>query len=222
MENVPLIQKMIVKKCLAAAKPIIIATQMMESMITNFTPTRAEVSDVANSVMDGADAVMLSGETSVGKYPVEVIRNVRKIISQVESYEGIFNKSHIPDPKNAERFITDSVCNNACTLAEQVNAKALISMTHSGYTAIKLSSHRPKSPIYVFTNNHNLLSKLSLVWGVKGFYYNQFESTNQTVTDVKMFLKDNNYIEEGDILINLTSMPIIEKGKINTIRLSTV
>ena len=222
MENVPLIQKMIVKKCLAAAKPIIIATQMMESMISSFTPTRAEVNDVANSVMDGADAVMLSGETSVGKFPVEVIRNVRKIISQVESYEGIFNKFYLPENKFSERYISSFICNNACILAEQVKAKALISMTYSGHSAIELSSHRPRSPIYVFTNNHNLLSKLSLVWGVKGFYYNQFESTNQTVDDVKTFLKNLDYIKDGDILINLTSMPISEKGKINTIRLSTV
>ncbi len=222
MENVPLIQKMIINKCLHASKPIIVATQMMESMIHNFNPTRAEVSDVANSVMDGADAVMLSGETSVGDHPLKVVEMVRKIIKQVESFEGIFYKENPPDELNSPRFITDSVIYSACILAQQVHASAIVSMTHSGYSAIKISSHRPKSQIFVFTNNHAILSKLSLVWGVKGFYYDKFESTDNTIDEVKDFLVKNGYIEKKDIIINLASMPIEARGKINMVRLSYV
>jgi len=222
MENVPLIQKMIVNKCLHAAKPIIIATQMMESMIENYSPTRAEVNDVANSVMDGADAVMLSGETSVGKFPVKVVEMVRRIINQVESFEGIFYKENLPDELSGERYISDSVIYNACIMAKQVKAKAIIGMTHSGYSAIKASSHRPQAAIYVFTNNHSILSKLSLVWGVRGFYYDKFISTDNTIDDVKDFLELNNFVAKGDIIINLASMPIGAKGKINMVKLSYI
>ncbi len=161
MQEVPLIQKMLIKKCLAASKPIIVATQMMESMITNITPTRAEVNDVANSIMDGADAVMLSGETSVGKHPVKVIETVKKIIQNVESYEGIYNHDQTPeDDIRSERFITDSICYNACRLSQRVNAQAIVTMTHSGYTAFKVSSFRPKANIFVFTANHSILNML--------------------------------------------------------------
>ncbi|MDD3877355.1 MAG: pyruvate kinase [Bacteroidales bacterium] len=222
MENVPLIQKMIVKKCLIASKPIIIATQLMESMISNYTPTRAEVNDVANNVMDGADAVMLSGETSIGMYPVNVVENVRKIILQAESFEGIYYKHNKPENIYSERFITDSICSNACLLAQEIDATAIISMTYSGYSAIKISSYRPKAPIYIFTNNHAILSKLNLVWGVTGFFYDKFISTDDTIEDLKQYLKKIKIISEGEKIINLASMPISEKGKINTLRLSKV
>jgi len=222
LENVPLLQKMIVKKCLFAAKPIIVATQMMESMIQNYSPTRAEVNDVANSVMDGADAVMLSGETSVGKYPVKVIDIVSKIINQVESFEGIYYKENLPDKDNENRFITDNVIYSACILAKQVNAKAIISMTHSGYSAIKLSSHRPMASVLIFTNNHSILSKLSLVWGVTGFYYDSFESTDKTIDDIKNKLKREGHLLENDVVINLASIPIEAKGKINMVKLSQI
>lgn len=221
MENVPLIQKMLVKKCLNAAKPIIIATQMMESMIENYSPTRAEVSDVANSVMDGADAVMLSGETSVGKHPLKVIEIVRKTITQVESFEGIFYKENMPDEILNERYVSDSVIHSACVLAQQVKAAAIVSMTHSGYSAIKTSSHRPKAPIFVFTSNHAILSKLSLVWGVTGFYYDKFVSTDDTIEDVINLLCKYGHISKGDFVINLASMPIEAKGKINMLKLSS-
>jgi len=222
MENVPLVQKMIVKKCLNASKPIIIATQLMESMIDSFTPTRAEVNDVANNVLDGADAVMLSGETSIGKYPLKVIENVRKIILQVETFEDIFYKHNQPDVNNADRFISDAICYNACKLAQQVDAKAIVSMTHSGYSAIKISSHRPKAQILIFTDNHAILSKLSLVWGVQGFYYDKYESTDNTIEDIKNYLKNNGLLFDNDMIVNLASMPIAEKGKINMLRLNKV
>ncbi len=222
MENVPLIQKMLVKKCLNAGKPIIVATQMMESMINNMSPTRAEVNDVANSVMDGADAIMLSGETSVGKYPVKVIEAVQKIITQVETFEGIYNQNHLPDMNNVERYISDSICLNACMLSQSVGAKAIVTMTSSGYTAFKISSYRPKTNIFIFTSNKDLLKMLSLVWGIRGFYYDKFVSTDHTMADIKYILRKNGFINVGDLIINTASMPIMDNGKTNMIKLSYV
>lgn len=220
METLPLIQKKIIRKCLKAAKPIIVATQMMESMITSYTPTRAEVNDVANSVMDGADAVMLSAETSVGSYPIDVIKMVHRIITSVESFDGIYNRFGAPSEKTGERYITDTLCHNACVTAAQMHAKALTGMTHSGYTAVKISSYRPASAIFVFTSNHDILSKLSLVWGVKGFYYNNFESSDKTIEDLKKYLAEKQLLSSGDLVIHLISMPINQKGMINTMRIS--
>jgi pyruvate kinase len=221
MESVPLAQKMMVRKCLKAAKPIIIATQMMETMITNPTPTRAEVNDVANSVMDGADAIMLSGETSVGKFPVKVIETVSKIITNIETHGGIFNSEIEPD-FNMNRFTTDSICHSACHLAENINARAIITMTHSGYTAMKISSYRPKSSIFVFTSNHSLLNTLSLIWGVRGFFYDKYISTDHTIADIKYILRREGFLKQGDYFINIASMPITEKGKTNMMKLSYV
>jgi pyruvate kinase len=223
MQEVPLIQKMLIKKCLAASKPIIVATQMMESMITNITPTRAEVNDVANSIMDGADAVMLSGETSVGKHPVKVIETVKKIIQNVESYEGIYNHDQMPENDiRSERFITDSICYNACRLSQRVNAQAIVTMTHSGYTAFKVSSFRPKANIFVFTANHSILNMLSLLWGVRGFYYDKKVSTDHTIADIKYILRKEGMVADGDLMINIASMPIDENGKSNMLKLSFV
>jgi pyruvate kinase len=221
MENVPLAQKMMVQKCLKAAKPIIIATQMMESMITNPRPTRAEVNDVANSVMDGADAIMLSGETSVGKFPVGVIEAVAKIINNIENHGGLFHSGLEPD-FNMNRFTTDSICHSAANLAENINAMAIITMTHSGYTAMKISSYRPKANIFVFTSNHSLLNTLSLIWGVRGFFYDKYISTDHTIADIKFILKKEGYLKQGDYFINIASMPITEKGKTNMMKLSYV
>ena len=221
MEKVPLLQKEIVKKCLKSAKPVIIATQMMESMIESISPTRAEVNDVANAVLDGADAVMLSAETSVGKYPVEVIKAMTKIIKQIEETEIIYHHEFPPE-LNEERFISDSICYNACRLSQRTNASAIVTMTHSGYTAAKISSFRPKAGIFAFTGNHSLLNKLSLVWGVRGFYYDKFVSTDHTIADIKYLLKKNNYLNSKDLMINIASMPINEKGQSNMVKLSYV
>lgn len=221
MERVPLLQKMIVNKCIEIGKPVIIATQMMESMITNYTPTRAEVNDVANAVMDGADAVMLSAETSVGKYPVKVIEMMRKIITQVEELDAIYHKEHTPQIKTIT-YITDSICYNACSLAHHAGAKALISMTNSGYTAFKLSSHRPKAPILIFTDNRSLLTTLSLVWGVRGYYYDKYESTDQTINDLKEIIKKEGVVKNDDLVINIASMPMKEKGRTNMMKLSYI
>jgi pyruvate kinase len=222
MEQVPLVQKRIVKMCQRQAKPVIIATQMMESMITNITPTRAEVNDVANAVLDGADAVMLSGETSVGKFPIDVIRAMYSILTEVEKDDRIYSQEFKPDTKSEERFISDNICFSSVRLAKRCSAQGIVPMTFSGYTAFKISSFRPKAGIFVFTGNKRLLNILSLLWGTKGFYYDKFESTDQTIEDIKSTLKDGGYSETGDLLINITSMPIKSRGMTNMLRLSEV
>lgn len=221
MEKVPMIQKQIISTCQRHAKPVIVATQMMESMITNISPTRAEVNDVANAVLDGADAVMLSGETSVGKYPVQVIQAMTKIVQQVEETDLIYHYEELPE-KNQDRFITDSICFNACRLAQRVDAQAIVTMTFSGYTAYKISSQRPKSEILVFTANKKILSQLNLVWGVKGYYYDKMVSTDHTIADIKFLLKKQGVLRIGDLVINIASTPIEDKGKSNMLKLSYV
>lgn len=220
-EKVPNIQKMIIRKARTFGKPTIVATQMMESMIQNFSPTRAEVNDVANAVLDGADAVMLSGETSVGKYPVEVIKTMSRIVKEIENNDEIYHKEELP-ARSEERFITDSICFNATRLAQRVEAKAIITMTFSGYTAYKLSSQRPKGDIFVFTENRKILTQLNLVWGVKGYFYDKIGSTDQTIVDCQQFLKDKNLIHKGDYVINVASVPLEEKGKSNMVKLSQI
>ncbi len=220
MQNVPLIQKMLAKKCIKSGKPCIVATQMMESMIDNITPTRAEVNDVANAVMDGADAVMLSGETSVGKHPELVIEAMNSIVLQAETHEDIYNHEEAPVKSLEARFITDSVCYNACRLAKRADAQAIITMSHSGYTGFKVASQRPNSDIYVFTGNKKILSLMSLVWGVTAFYYNKMVSTDHTIADIKYILKKAGFIQEGDFIINIASMPIAEMGMSNMVKLS--
>jgi pyruvate kinase len=221
MEQVPLIQKMLVNKCILASKPVIIATQMMESMITNYSPTRAEVNDVANAVMDGADAVMLSGETSVGKFPLKVIEHMQKIVAAVEKGGNIYNREHAP-VLTTQIFISDSICYNACVMARQSGARGIVSMTNSGYTAFKLSSHRPKANVFIFTDNPSLLNTLSLVWGVRGFFYDKYHSTDKTISDINAFLKKNKYVKTDDLVINIASIPMKEKGRTNMIKLSYI
>ena len=220
-QNVPLIQKMLISKCVRKAKPVIVATQMMESMITNMTPSRAEVNDVANAVLDGTDAVMLSGETSVGKYPVEVIRTMSNIIKEMETHEGIYNKEELPE-RNQERFISDSICFNACRLSQRVEAKAIITMSFSGYTAYKIASQRPNAEIFIFTSNRSILTQLNLLWGVRAFYYNKHISTDHTIADIKYLMKNEGYLKQGDLVINIASIPIEDLGGSNMLKLSYV
>jgi pyruvate kinase len=220
-EEVPLVQKKLVKLAKKARIPIIIATQMMETMIDSLTATRAEVNDVANSVMDGADAVMLSGETSVGKYPVEVIRTMTNILKTVESSELIVVPQEAPNIRT-KRFITKSICYHASQLAKGIQAKAICTLTNSGYTAYQISAWRPSSHILVFTSNKRILTQLNLLWGVKAFYYNNLNSTDKTVTEINQIAMKMGYLEEEDMVVNLTSMPIEEKGMVNTLRVSIV
>jgi len=219
MEQVPMIQKMVVEKSNRAAKPVIIATQMMESMIVNPRPTRAETNDIANAVIDGADCLMLSAETAVGAYPTETIRSMNLTIRTVETHADIFNKNFVLNP-HSPHFCNDSLVANACNLARDTNARAIIGMTKSGYTAFQLAKYRPKSDIFIFTENHRLLSTLNLVWGVRGFYYDKFESTDATIADIKEILLEGGYIEKGDVFINTASMPINEQKRTNMIKLS--
>ncbi len=220
-QSVPLIQKMLINKCILHAKPVIVATQMMETMITNITPTRAEVNDVANAVLDGADAVMLSGETSVGKFPVEVIKTMSNIVTEMENFGGIYNKEEIPE-KNQDRFITDSICFNACRLAQRVEADAIVTMTFSGYTAYKIASQRPKAPIFIFTSNKQILTQINLIWGVRGFYYDKRVSTDHTIADIKYLLKKEGLVKQGDLVINIASIPLEDLGNSNMLKLSYV
>jgi pyruvate kinase len=220
-EMVPILQKMMINKCRLHAKPIIVATQMMESMIKNLTPSRAEVNDVANAVLDGADAVMLSGETSVGVHPIEVIKTMTRIVKEMEGFEGIYNKEEVPE-KNNTRFISDSICYNACRLSQRVDSDAIITMSYSGYTAYKIASQRPKAPIYVFTSNSEILTQLNLIWGVKGFYYDKQISTDHSIADIKHILKKKELLKSGDVVINIASIPLEENGKSNMLKLSEV
>jgi pyruvate kinase len=219
--EVPLIQKELVIRAKKARIPVIIATQMMESMIDSLTATRAEVNDVANSVMDGADAVMLSGETSVGKYPVEVIQTISSIIYSVEDSELISVPQKPPNIRTL-RFITKSICYHAVHIANDVQAKAICTLTNSGYTAFQVSAWRPNSHILVFTSNKRVLTQLNLIWGVKAFFYDSFESTDKTVEQINEIATNKGYVNKGDLLVNLTAMPIIEKGMVNTLRVSSV
>ncbi len=221
MEDVPVLQKMIVQKCRNASKPVIIATQMLESMITTPRPTRAEVNDVANSVLDGADAVMLSGETSVGEFPEIVIETMSKIIVHVEktSYPYYSAKK---DEYTDETMIPDAICGSSIYLAEKTAASAIVAMTYSGYTAFEISSYRPNTDIYIFTGNPALLNTLSLVWGVKSFFYDKFESTDGSINDVNALLKDKKMVAAGQTVINTASTPLHKKGKTNTIKVTVV
>jgi len=220
--EVPLIQKKLVYKAKKARIPVIIATQMMESMMESLNPNRAEVNDVANSVMDGADAVMLSGETSVGEHPVEVVQAISKIIGKVENSSLISLKHKHPTDYDSDRFITKSICYYAAKIANDTNAKAISTLTNSGYTAYQISSWRPRTHVLVFTSNKRILTQLNLLWGVKAFYYDSTESTDKTVEEINKIAFDHNYLQKDEKVINLTAMPIHEKGMVNTVRVSKI
>ena len=220
-EEVPLNQKKIVAKCKKRGIPVVIATQMMESMIDSLTPSRAEVNDVANSVMDGADAIMLSGETSMGKYPCEVVKKIGDIIHGVEDSPLIKIPVDLPEIKS-DRIITKSICKNAATIANEIGASAICTLTNSGYTGWQISSWRPSALVIVFTSNKKILTQMNLLWGVKGVYYNNFESTDKTVEEVNSLALENKYIKKGDFVINLAAMPIYEKGQVNTLRITKI
>jgi pyruvate kinase len=220
-DEVPLTQKMLVNKCIAQSKPVIIATQMMESMINNFSPTRAEATDVANAVLDGADALMLSGETSVGKYPVETIMNMQKIINFTEAYGQPFNRKN-PPIEGTPTFVPNSICYNASILANQMKAKAIVAFTHSGYTVYRLSGHRPKTKIFAFTSNKKLLRKLSLVWGVEAFYIKEYIQIDEAITHSIEILKQKQEVNDGDIIVHLGSTPLNQKGRTNMLKVGYI
>ncbi len=219
--EVPLIQKKLIHRAKTARIPVIVATQMMETMITSLTPTRAEVNDVANSVMDGADAVMLSGETSVGNYPVEVITKMTQIIEAVEDSPLIIVPQNAPLVRT-KRYITKSICYHAAIMANEIKAKAISTLTNSGYTAFQISAWRPSAHILVYTSNKRIVTQLSLLWGVNAYFYDKYVSTDDTVEDVNQIAKEKGYVKKGDMLINLAAMPVANKGMVNTLRVSEI
>ncbi|HMN33375.1 MAG TPA: pyruvate kinase [Chitinophagaceae bacterium] len=221
VEQIPMIQKNIIRKCIHRAKPVIIATQMMESMIDRVKPNRSEITDVANAVLEGADAVMLSGETAVGEHPSLVVDTMRKIISEVEKEEIIYNKNLIPQA-HSPSFLSDALCYNACKIADDVHANAIIGMTQSGYTGFMLSSFRPKSPLFIFTKNLSLVNQLSLSWGVQAFYYDKEISLDEIIFDQIDIIKNKHLIKSGDVVINTGSTPIHQHLPTNTIKISKV
>ena len=221
-EKMPLIQKDIIKRCIRMAKPVIVATQMMESMIENSNPTRAEITDVANAVIDGADAVMLSGETSMGKYPERVILIMEKILNNIEQHsDEIYDKQLKPD-KHSVSFLSDAICYNAARMSSELGAKAIVGMTFSGYTGYLLSSYRPRADIFIFTENKELLNALCLCWGVRAFYYDKFVGTDTTVRDVIRILKERELIKPKDMIVNIGSMPLAARGRANMVKVTIV
>lgn len=223
IEQLPMTQKELIHLCMQYARPVIVATQMMDSMINNPSPTRAEVTDVANAVLDGADAVMLSGETSVGKHPALVIQYMTRIIEQAEKgyWPQIVTRRPLPS-KNFKLFHSDVICFNACRVAEEIGAKGIVGMTASGYTAFKVSSFRPKSQILIFSNNLSMLRSLNLLWGVQCFYYDRFTSTDETIEDCTEILKSSGNIQSGDTLINTGSMPMHKRLQTNMLKVTEV
>jgi pyruvate kinase len=221
VEQIPMIQKNIIRKCIHRATPVIIATQMMESMIDRVKPNRSEITDVANAVLEGADAVMLSGETAVGNHPSLVVETMSKIIAEVEKEEIVYNKNLTPQ-SHSPSFLSDALCYNACKIADDVNAQAMIGMTQSGYTGFMLSSYRPKSPLYIFTKTKSLVNQLSLSWGVKAFYYDKENSLDEIITDQINILKEKGLLQKDDIVINTGSTPVHEHLATNAIKISKV
>jgi len=221
MQDVPLIQKKLVRRAKRARIPVIIATQMMETMIDNPVPTRAEVNDVANSIMDGADAVMLSGETSVGKHPLKVIQKMSEIIKAVENSRMIKVPHDAPHIRT-NRFVTKAICHHAALMANNTDAAAISTLTNSGYTAFQISAWRPRTHVLTFTTDKRILGKLNLLWGVKAFYYDKNLTTDDTVVDINNIAKEKGFVKAGDLIINLASMPAEDKGMVNTLRVSEI
>lgn len=220
-DQVPLIQRDLVRRCIEKSKPVIIATQMLESMITNFRPTRAEATDVASAVLEGADAVMLSGETSVGKHPAEAVKAMQMIIDYTEANGFQFNQIHAPET-NGRLFIPDTICATACKLARDTNAEAIITFTNTGYTAFKISSQRPAADIFAFTNNKQLMRTLQLVWGVRAFYFEKFETTDESIEHTINILKNKDLLKSGNVVVHVGSTPLGERGATNMLKISTV
>ncbi len=223
VEKVPMAQREIIRKCLHRAKPVIVATQMMESMIDRVKPNRSEITDVANAVLEGADAVMLSGETATGNHPALVVETMRKIILEVEKTEYRYDREEdlVPQP-HSPSFLSDAVCYNACKLANDTKAEALIGMTQSGYTAFMLSSYRPRCPLYIFTKEKALVNQLSLSWGVRAFFYDEEESLDSIVTDQIEILKERGFVHQGDVVVNTGSTPVHLHLPTNVLKITVV
>ncbi len=221
MEQTPSIQKNIIRKCIQQARPVIVATQMMESMMTNPSPSRAEITDVANAVIDGTDAVMLSGETAVGAHPVKVVQAMNRIIREAEKSYAIKDKRPKPDA-TSDTYLSDMMCYTAARTAEKLKAKAIIGITVSGYTAFKVSSYRVNIPTYIFTSIKQIRGTLNLVWGVRAFHYDRFTSTDETIEDLSSILKDKKLIKKNDVVVNTASMPLHKRFRTNTMKITVI
>jgi pyruvate kinase len=209
VEKVPMAQRDIIRKCIHRGKPVIVATQMMESMIDRVKPNRSEITDVANAVLEGADAVMLSGETATGNHPALVVQTMRKIIVEVEHTEYRYDREEdLKALAHSPSFLSDAICYNACKIASDIAANALVGMTESGYTGFMLSSYRPKSPLYIFTKKRSLVNQLSLSWGVRAFYYDEEESLDDIIFDQIEILKERGFVKSGDTIVNTGSTPV--------------
>jgi pyruvate kinase len=220
MEDVPVTQKMLVRKANLAAKPVIVATQMLESMIENPRPTRAETNDVANAVMDGADAVMLSAESASGKYPVLAVKSMARIIHSIESnVDSIYHRFQDLNKQSPE-FYAESLIHSGCVLASNTRAKAICTLTSSGYSAAMISHFRPKADIFIFSRKKSLLTRLSLYWGVRSFFYERTKATDDTITDLEEILKNHGYISAGDAFISMASIPIEQRQRVNMLKVS--
>jgi len=223
VEQVPLIQKQIIRKCIHRGKPVIVATQMMESMIDRIKPNRSEITDVANAVLEGTDAVMLSGETATGKHPALVVATMKKIIVEVENTDYYYNlEDELIPQQHSPSFLSDAICYNACKLARDAKADALIGMTQSGYTAFVLSSYRPKAPLYIFTKERTLVNQLSLSWGVRAFFYDEEQSIDDIIFDQIKILKERGFLKAGDIAVNTGSIPVHLHLPTNTLKITKV
>lgn len=223
MERLPITQKEIIQMCMQFSRPVIVATQMMDSMIKSPSPTRAEITDVANAVLDGADAVMLSAETSVGDHPVLVVQAMTRIIEEAEKH--YWPQIEVKRPKtstNASTFQNDVICFNACRVAEEIGAKGIVGLTVSGYSAFKMSSFRPNSPILIFSDQQHILNTLNLLWGVQCFFYDRYASTDETIQDCTDILKNSGYVKTDDILINTASMPMHKRFRTNMLKVTVV
>jgi pyruvate kinase len=221
VEKIPMAQREIIRKCIHRAKPVIVATQMMESMIDRVKPNRSEITDVANAVLEGTDAVMLSAETATDQHPALVVETMRKIILEVERTEYHYNREEdlVPQP-HSPSFLSDAICYNACKLAKDSNADALIGMTQSGYTAFILSSYRPKCPLYIFSKEKSLINQLSLSWGVRAFHYAEEESMDDIIHDQHAILSERGFIKSGDVVVNTGSLPINEHLPTNMLKIT--
>ena len=223
VEKIPMAQRDIIRKSIHRGKPVIVATQMMESMIDRIKPNRSEITDVANAVLEGADAVMLSGETATGKHPALVVETMCKIIMEVEKTEYRYNREEDLKPQTkSPSFLSDAVCYNACKIAKDVSADALIGMTQSGYTGFILSSYRPQAPLYIFTKKKSLVNQLSLSWGVRAFYYAEEESLDNIVFDQINILKERGFLKKGDVTVNTGSTPVQLHLPTNIIKITKV
>lgn len=220
-EEVPLIQKMIVRKCNQAGKPVIIATQMLESMIENPRPTRAEANDVANAVLDGADAVMLSAETSVGSYAIESVHTMDRIIRHAETIA----RDRLGEGLEGIRYddMFDAIARAAAVLAKQLGARAIVPVTHSGSTALRISKYRPPAPIVAITGRERILRRMNLVWGVRGIIVPELDVDSDTAFErIEDELVQRGFVRKGDYVVFTAGIPLMSKGTTNTIKVVRV